>query len=78
MDFSGKHVVVTGGTGALGTAVVGALLEAGARCHVPCRSAEEAEKFPHRQNDGVRLYPGIELTDEVSVENSDDASDEVS
>jgi NAD(P)-dependent dehydrogenase (short-subunit alcohol dehydrogenase family) len=30
MDFSGKHIVVTGGTGALGTAVVGMLLAAGA------------------------------------------------
>ena len=35
MDFSDRHVVVTGGTGALGTAVVGALVEAGAICHVP-------------------------------------------
>ena len=33
MDFSGKHVVVTGGTGALGTAVVGSLLAAGATLH---------------------------------------------
>ena len=41
--FRGRHVVVTGGTGALGTAVVGALLEAGATCHVPYRSADEAE-----------------------------------
>jgi NAD(P)-dependent dehydrogenase (short-subunit alcohol dehydrogenase family) len=31
MDFSGKHVVVTGGTGALGSAVVGELLTSGAR-----------------------------------------------
>ena len=30
MDYQDRHVVVTGGTGALGTAVVGALLEAGA------------------------------------------------
>lgn len=68
MNFSGKHVVITGGTGALGSAVVGALLEAGAQCHVPCRTAEESERFAHRQNDRVTLYPGIELADEVSVE----------
>ena len=30
MEFPGRHVVVTGGTGALGTAVVSALLERGA------------------------------------------------
>ena len=45
MDFSDRHVVVTGGTGALGTAVVGALVEAGAICHVPYVEAAEAERF---------------------------------
>jgi NAD(P)-dependent dehydrogenase (short-subunit alcohol dehydrogenase family) len=35
MDFTGRHVVVTGGTGALGTALVGTLIQAGAHCHVP-------------------------------------------
>jgi len=30
VDFRDRHIVVTGGTGALGSAVVGALLEAGA------------------------------------------------
>jgi NAD(P)-dependent dehydrogenase (short-subunit alcohol dehydrogenase family) len=68
MDFSGRHVVVTGGTGALGGAVVGALIEAGAQCHVPYRTPEEAERFAYRQNDRVRLYPGIELADEAAVE----------
>ena len=34
-----RHVVVTGGTGALGRAVVEAFLEAGAVCHVPHRGA---------------------------------------
>ena len=31
MDFAGRHVVITGGTGALGTAVVGKLIEDGAK-----------------------------------------------
>ncbi len=35
MDFRDRHVVVTGGAGALGTAVVEALVAAGAFCHVP-------------------------------------------
>ena len=35
MDYRDRHVVVTGGTGALGTATVGVLIEAGAICHVP-------------------------------------------
>jgi NAD(P)-dependent dehydrogenase (short-subunit alcohol dehydrogenase family) len=55
MDYRDRHVVVTGGTGALGTAVVGALLEAGAVCHVPYRSESEAKRFPHADNKKVSL-----------------------
>lgn len=66
-DFQDCHVVVTGGTGALGTAVVGALLAAGAHCHVPYRSNAEADKFPHRADKKVKLYSGIELADETGV-----------
>jgi len=50
MDYQDRHVVVTGGTGALGTAVVGALLEAGATCHVPYRSDREAKHFAYANN----------------------------
>ena len=50
-----RRIVVTGGAGALGTAVVGALLDAGAVCHVPCRSQAEAERFALRQHAGVKL-----------------------
>ena len=46
MDFSGKHVVVTGGTGALGTAVVGRLLAAGATCTVPYCTKPKRSAFP--------------------------------
>lgn len=35
LDLSGKHVVVTGGAGALGSAVVARLESAGAVCHIP-------------------------------------------
>jgi NAD(P)-dependent dehydrogenase (short-subunit alcohol dehydrogenase family) len=34
MDYSDRQVIVTGGTGALGSAVVAALIEAGATCYV--------------------------------------------
>jgi NAD(P)-dependent dehydrogenase (short-subunit alcohol dehydrogenase family) len=67
MDFSGRHVIVTGGTGALGIAVVGALLEAGAFCHVPHRGANEAERFPHRQHKSLKFYPDVQLIDENDV-----------
>ncbi len=57
MSFQDRHVVVTGGTGALGTAVVGALLEAGAVCHVPYFNDDEAKRFAHREHD-ERLVDG--------------------
>ena len=67
MSFANRHVVVTGGTGALGTAVVGALLERGATCHVPYLSAEEAQRFPHREHKQVSLTALGDLADEAAV-----------
>ncbi len=67
MDFQNRHVVVTGGTGALGMAVVGALLAAGAVCHVPYRSEEEAQRFPHRDPKQVSLVALGDLADEGAV-----------
>lgn len=67
MDFSGKHVVVTGGTGALGTAVVGSLLAAGAACVVPYVHEAEAERFPHRGDANVTLIGVSDLADEAMV-----------
>jgi NAD(P)-dependent dehydrogenase (short-subunit alcohol dehydrogenase family) len=67
MNFSDKYVVVTGGTGALGIAVVGALIEAGAYCHVPFILAAEAERFPHRAHPRVKLIAVTDLADEAVV-----------
>lgn len=67
MSFQDRHVVVTGGTGALGIAVVGALLEAGATCHVPYIVPAEAERYPHRGHARVTLIGDAELTDEAAV-----------
>lgn len=68
MDFDGRNVVVTGGTGALGVAVVTALIEAGAVCHVPHRHDAEAKRFGLRDHPRVRLYAGFELSDGEKVE----------
>src|SRR5262245_12181770 len=67
MDFRDRHVVVTGGTGALGSAVVGTLVEAGAVCHVPYILAREAERFALRSHARVKLVADIELSDEGAV-----------
>ena len=64
----GRHVVVTGGTGTLGRAVVARLLAAGATCHVPYLVAAEANAFPFRNEAVVRLVPDIDLTSEAEVE----------
>ena len=67
MDFRDRHVVVTGGTGALGHAVVGGLIAAGAVCHVPYLFATEAERFPLRDHAKIKLVAAIDLTDEAAV-----------
>jgi NAD(P)-dependent dehydrogenase (short-subunit alcohol dehydrogenase family) len=65
--FHGANVVVTGGTGALGTAVVERLLAAGAVCHIPNLHAHEIDRFALRDNPGVHIVRDIELSDEASV-----------
>jgi len=65
MQFADQTVIVTGGTGALGRAVVGTLLAAGARCRVPYVVDAEAATFPHK--DGVTLVPRCELTNEDDI-----------
>jgi NAD(P)-dependent dehydrogenase (short-subunit alcohol dehydrogenase family) len=67
MDFHDRHVVITGGTGALGAAVVRALVGAGANCHVPFMVAREAERFPFRDHQKVRLASVANLADEAEV-----------
>jgi NAD(P)-dependent dehydrogenase (short-subunit alcohol dehydrogenase family) len=67
MDFRNRHVVITGGAGALGAAVVGALVEAGAICHVPCHDEAEAQRFPLRENRQVVLTVTGSLADDEAV-----------
>src|SRR5580704_5149454 len=65
MEFDNRTVIVTGGTGALGRAVVGALLAAGARCRVPYIADAEAANFPHK--DGVTLIKDCDLSEEAAI-----------
>jgi NAD(P)-dependent dehydrogenase (short-subunit alcohol dehydrogenase family) len=57
-----RQVVVTGGAGALGTAVVKAFVSAGAVVHVPVRGHAPAAPV-----ESVHYVGGIDLTDESAV-----------
>jgi NAD(P)-dependent dehydrogenase (short-subunit alcohol dehydrogenase family) len=67
VSFADRHIVITGGTGALGAAVVGALLDAGAICHVPYRNEAEAQRFSHRDHKDLTLAMLGDLSDEATV-----------
>jgi len=67
MDFSGRQVVVTGGTGALGAAVVAKLLTAGATCAIPYVNEAEAQRFHSRGDPNVTLIAVTDLADETQV-----------
>jgi NAD(P)-dependent dehydrogenase (short-subunit alcohol dehydrogenase family) len=61
-DFRDRHVVVTGGDGALGRGVVAALVDAGAECHLPVVGKPPASSDAH-----VHLTGPIDLTQESAV-----------
>jgi NAD(P)-dependent dehydrogenase (short-subunit alcohol dehydrogenase family) len=70
MLLSGKTAIVTGGAGALGSAVVKGLLEAGARVAAPIRKPGELERL--RQSAGLDPKAPLsgeqlDLTDEAAV-----------
>ena len=67
VDLAGGHVVVTGGTGALGRAVVAALRAASAVCHLPNLVAAELDDFPYASDPGVQIVRGVDVADEAAV-----------
>src|SRR3984893_19231173 len=73
VDFAGSHVVVTGGTGALGRGVIGALRAANAVCHIPNLIAAELDGFPYATDAGVHIVRGIDVADEAAVKRFYDA-----
>ena len=66
--LEGRHIVVTGGTGALGGAVVGKLLGEGAICHVPNAHAAAPAHCPFTAHDRVKLVHNVDLSDSAKVE----------
>jgi NAD(P)-dependent dehydrogenase (short-subunit alcohol dehydrogenase family) len=67
VDFAGGNVVVTGGTGALGRAVISALRAGNAICHVPNLVVAELDGFPYLSDAGVHITRDVDLSDEAAV-----------
>ena len=67
LDYSNRNVVITGGAGALGAAVVQLLIDSGATCHVPAHSAPDPARFALAKHERVRVQAGIDLTNESAV-----------
>jgi len=68
MHLENCHIVVTGGTGGLGRAVVGRLLDAGAALHLPVEPGVEIDSFPHAGHANLSATAGVDLTDASAVE----------
>lgn len=67
-DFSDQHVIVTGGTGGLGRAVVDLLIKQGARCTIPCLNEEEVADFPLSNSSQIKIVTDVDLTDPSQCE----------
>ena len=60
-------MVVTGGTGGLGTGVVHALLEQGAEVHIPVLGREIPQEFEHAEHERVHLIRDVDLGEEAQA-----------
>ncbi|MBT1159212.1 SDR family NAD(P)-dependent oxidoreductase [Aminobacter anthyllidis] len=67
-SFEGRHVVVSGATGALGAAVARHLLGEGAICHLPISRTTAPEGFEFSGQDRVHIATGVDLTDAKAVD----------
>jgi NAD(P)-dependent dehydrogenase (short-subunit alcohol dehydrogenase family) len=66
-SFDDRDVIITGGTGVLGSAVVAQVLDGGGRAHVPVFDSNELQRFAHRDHQRLRVYEGVDLGDEQAV-----------
>ncbi len=65
--FDGRNVVVTGGAGAVGGAVVSDLLAQGARVHLPVRDADERASLPRDVAERLADASEVDLGDEAAT-----------
>lgn len=67
-EFNGRHVVITGATGALGRAVVKELHKAGAVCQLPCYESSLPDDLGWADEDRIIPTLGVDITDASAVE----------
>ncbi|HTF87065.1 MAG TPA: SDR family oxidoreductase [Planctomycetota bacterium] len=67
ISFFGRHIVITGASGALGSAVVSSFLEAGATCYLPAREQDSFAHLDSAAADRVKVAKGVDPTNEASV-----------
>jgi NAD(P)-dependent dehydrogenase (short-subunit alcohol dehydrogenase family) len=67
-SFDKRHIVVTGGTGALGSEVCDLLLHSGAKVSIPVFDESELEAFAHRDHPGVFKAMHTDLVDDEQTE----------
>ncbi|MGB0592268.1 MAG: SDR family NAD(P)-dependent oxidoreductase [Myxococcota bacterium] len=67
-SFTNRHVVITGGTGALGTGIVSQLLAQGATCHVPLFRLTHRDGYAFADHERVHLGGPLNLSDEAAVQ----------
>ena len=67
-DFAERHVVVTGGGGFLGHAVVELLLARNAEAHVPAFGEKDAKRLADLKDERLHVKEGVDLADEAQVE----------
>ena len=65
--LQGRHVVITGSSGALGSSVVNTFLRAGATCHLPMREEENPRGLDSDAGERLRIYKGVNPTEEPAV-----------
>src|SRR5699024_9559612 len=61
-DFSNDHIIITGGSGALGSAVTSVLLDAGASCSVPCYRSSGLQSVKQENANNLFVQSGVDLT----------------
>ncbi len=66
--FAGKHIVVTGATGGLGTSVVETLLSRGAICHLPCIESALPDHVSWRNHERAHVTLNVNIGGEAQAE----------